>query len=196
VPDIDTFTSGKKSGDCIAFFHYEQRVDPGATEREGHPVWVDIPYVRIISPGNDKEIVNRAVQEKDKQRWPERWAAFSAGEKIELDGTPIKEWPQIGKAQAATLESMKIFTVEQLSEVSDQSISTLGMGMMDLKNKARAWVEWQAGEASVQKYAQRNRRLEEKNQALENEVAALKDQLMELSAKTEQKAEKKVSAKK
>ena len=67
---------------------------------------------------------------------------------------------------------------------------------MDLKNKARAWVEWQAGEASVQKYAQRNRRLEEKNQALENEVAALKDQLMELSAKTEQKAEKKVSAKK
>ena len=173
MPDLDSFTSGKSAGECIPFFHYEQRVDQVASEEAGHPVYHDVPYVEIISPGNDKEIVNRAVTGADKERWPRQWEAFQNKEKVEFDGTPVDEWPQVTKAQAATLKAMRIYTVEMLAEVPDQNISTIGMGMVDLKNKAKAYIEWQAGESTVQKYAQQNRRLKERVEQLEGQVAAL-----------------------
>ena len=200
MPDIDSFSIGEKKGECIAFFHYEQRVDDAASDEAGHPVYKDVPYVQIISPGNDKEIVDRKVKDEDKERWPREWHAFLNREEIQYDGTPLKEWPQITKAQAATLEAMKIFTVEQLSEVADQNIGNLGMGMMDLKNKAKAYLEWQAGESSLQKYAQRNRRQQERIDQLEQQVAALEEKLSELSAASgtpsKPKSSKRGSAKK
>lgn len=177
MPDIDSFSTGKIEGECIAFFHYEQREDQAASDEAGHPVYTDVPYVKIITPGNDKEIINRRVKDDDKKRWPKQWAAFQANKKIEYDGTPIEQWPQVSAAQAATLKAMNVFTVEQLAEIADQNVGRIGMGMMDLKNKAKAYLEWQAGESSVQKYAQQNRRLKERVDQLEEQIAALEEKL-------------------
>jgi len=178
VPDIDTFDPGKKTGDCIPLFHYEQREDPVASEEAGHPVFGDVEYVEIIAPGNDKEVINRAVTKADKERWPRQYEAFKNKEKVEYEGTPINQWPQVTMAQAKTLEAMHIYTVEQLSEMADQNLS--GMGMRDLKNKAIAYLEWQAGESSVQKYAQKNRRLEERSTQQEEEIKQLQEQIKAL----------------
>jgi hypothetical protein len=180
VPDIDPFDPGKKTGDCIPLFHYEQRVDQEASEEAGHNIFKDVEYVEIIAPGNDKEIVNRAVTPRDIDRWPTQYAAFKNKEKVQYEGTPVEQWPQVTAAQAKTLLAMKIFTVEQLADVADQNISTLGMGMMDLKNKAKAWLDWQNGESSVQKYAQQNRRLSEQNKSLTDRIEQLEERMAAL----------------
>jgi hypothetical protein len=179
VPDIDVFSSGK-TGECIPLFHYEQRVDPEESEKAGHPVYKDVEYVQIIAPGNDKEVVNKAVTKAEIERWPDQYKRFKSNEKMTFEGTPINEWPQVTKAQAKTLEAMHIYTVEQLAEVADRNIGNLGIGVSDLKNKAKAYLEWQAGESSVQKYAQQKRRLEEKNAELNERVAKLEEQIAAL----------------
>jgi cell division protein FtsB len=53
----------------------------------------------------------------------------------------------------------------------------LGMGMMALKNKAATWLEFQDGEASVQKLAGKNRKLGKENANLKRQVEALEKRL-------------------
>jgi len=178
VPDIDAFTGRERAaGDCIPVFHYESRVDQEKSDEAGHPVFSDVEYVKIIAPGNDKEVINKAVTQVEIDRWPQQYKQFKEKKEVTFEGTPLKEWPQVTQSQAKTLEAMHVYTVEQLAEVADQNIGNIGMGMMDLKNKAQAWLEWQAGEASIQKYAQRNRRLEERVKQLEEQLAALTESM-------------------
>ena len=160
---------------CIAIFHMESRRDDEASEKEGKVIFANIPYVKIISPGNNKEILDRAVLQKDKERFPKEWYKFTHHEEPEVEGMPVESWAQIDKAQSDTLKANNIFSVEQLAKVSDQDIGGLGMGMLDLKKKAITWVDSQDGNVSVQKLAAKNRRQAQKIGNLEKKVAALED---------------------
>ena len=168
-----------KDDNCIALFHMESRRDEEASEAEGKPIFHSIPYVKIIAPGNDKEILDRAVLQRDKERFPREWFKFTHNETPEVDGTPIEYWPQIDKAQADTLKANNIFSVESLAVVSDQDISGLGMGMLELKNKAKTWIELQDGSADMNKLAEKNRKQEVQIENLIKKVAALEDILQD-----------------
>jgi len=145
----------------FVLFHHETRKNEQASEEAGKPIYEAVPYVEIIAPGNDKERINRRVKEEDKKRWPNEWRAFEEGrEAPDFDGLPVTEWPQVDRAIARTLHESNIFTVEQLAEVPDVNLQALGMGMMNLRNKARKWVKEQRGSAE--------------------EIAALKKEIKEL----------------
>jgi hypothetical protein len=180
---------GKHKGDSIAIFGLHAVQDTTASEEAGHPVYKEKDYVRIISPGNDKEIVHRAVKEEDKERWPREWAAYQNREEVPIEGMILSEWAQITKAQALTLEGMHIRTVEQLAEVNDQSISNMGMGFRELKNKAQEFVKYRSGEAKLQSYAQQLRRAKEREDQLEKSLDDLQKQVAglekELAARTD-----------
>jgi len=173
-----------KDDNCIAIFHMESMRDEDATKEAGKPVFANIAFVKIIAPGNDKEIVDRIVLPKDKERFPKEWFKFTHNEAPEVDGTPIEFWPQLDKAQADTLKANNIFSVENLAGVSDQDISGLGMGMLELKNKAKTWIDLQDGSADINKLAEKNRKLEEQLAALTKKVAALEDIPQETSEKS------------
>jgi len=164
-----------KDDNCIAIFHMESMRDEDATREAGKPVFANVPFVKIIAPGNDKEVVDRIVLQRDKERFPKEWYKFTHNEAPEVDGTPIEFWPQLDKAQADTLKANNIFSVENLAGVSDQDISGLGMGMLELKKKAKTWIELQDGSADMNKLAEKNRKLEEQLAALTKKVAALED---------------------
>ena len=164
-----------KDDNCIAIFHMESMRDQEASEEAGKPIYANVPFVKIIAPGNDKEIVDRFVLQRDKERFPKEWFKFTHNETPEVDGTPIEFWPQLDKAQADTLKANHILSVESLAKVSDQDIGGLGMGMLDLKNKAEIWVEMQDGSTNINKLAEKNRKLEEQVAALMKKVAALED---------------------
>lgn len=136
------------SSGVFPLFHHETRKDEEASLEAGAAVYKRVPYVEIISPGNDKEKMNRAVKEEDKQRWPEQWKNFVEGrEEPDFDGMPISEWTMSDVHLERTLRESNIFTVEQLAEVADVNIQMLGMGMMALKNKAREWVKNKSGQS-------------------------------------------------
>lgn len=179
----------KHKGDSIAIFGLHAVEDTAASDEAGHPVYKEKDYVRIISPGNDKEIIHREVTDDDKSRWPREWAAYQNKEEVPVEGTILTEWPQISRAQALTLEGMHVKTVEQLAEINDQAISNMGMGFRDLKNKAREFVKYRSGEAKIQKYAQQLRRATERLEQFEKDLAESEKKVAglekELAARTD-----------
>ncbi len=178
---------GKQERDaCIPIFRYEAMLDSEASDASGKKVYKDVPFVEIIAPGNNLERVIRPVQDNDKARWPDQWKRFSEGGKggiEDIDGTPIAEWAQATAAQVKTLKSSDIHTVEQFAELPDIYLQGMGMGMTDLRNKARVYVQNQRGEISVQKVSAENRKLKSQIKDLESTLEKLHNRLEVLEGK-------------
>jgi hypothetical protein len=175
------------SDGCYAIFHHETCENLEQSEIAGTPVYEAVQFVEIIAPGNDKEIVDRKVKESDKLRWPEQWRRFLEGvEEPDFDGLPVTEWPQINNALARTLHEAKIYTVEQLAEVADVNLQTLGPGMSGLKVKAVAWVKLKNKEISVTKVRAELKEGREEIEKLKEMGEALKAQIKLLQPHTDE----------
>jgi hypothetical protein len=183
--DDSSFSFGGKQerDSCIPIFRYEAILDDAASTASGKKVYKDVPYVEIIAPGNNLERVIRPVQDNDKARWPEQWKRFSTGRPAEIDGTPLEEWAQVTLGQVKTLKSSDVYTVEQFAEVPDIYLQGMGMGMTDLRNKARVYVQNQRGEISVQKVSAENRKLKKQVTDLENALGRMQTRLEVLEGK-------------
>lgn len=129
--------------------------DKVASVREGHYVAHDVDMA-LITPPYSKDVFKTKVtqwfenmkQDVQNGRMPQKWADdyiesynhWKKGEELPLSGTPIKGWGVISPAQQETLIRMNVLTVEDLGGINDEGIKRIGMGGMDLKNKANAWL--------------------------------------------------------
>ena len=127
--DAQFQTSGQPQDRCIPVFYTRAVEDKEATLKQGRPMFRDVAYVQILVPGNNKDIMDRAVKEEDKQRWPRQWAAYQNGQEQVLEGTPLGEWPLMRPAQIAQLNAVNIRTVEQIADASDAAMQGIGMGV-------------------------------------------------------------------
>ena len=99
------------------------------SEQEGRPIYHDVMNIRIRIPGNDTLVIDRAMEEGDKIRFPRHWAFFESKTKNgEHPGTPLSEMPGVTKATIENLRVRGFYTVEQFAAASDQVLSGLGMG--------------------------------------------------------------------
>ena len=64
---------------------------------------------------------------------------------IKPQGTELTVLKGVGPRRAQTLINREVATVEQLSELSDASVSSLGAGTVDLRKLARDYLADQAG---------------------------------------------------
>ena len=81
------------------------------------------------------------------EHFPLELAAYqkTGATEIRAKGTPLTDIKGLGKRRASTLEKQDVKTVEQLAELSDASINSLGAGMVDLRKKARDHIAGAAG---------------------------------------------------
>ena len=81
------------------------------------------------------------------EHFPLELAAYqkTGATEIRAKGTPLTDIKGLGKRRASTLEKQDVKTVEQLAELSDASINSLGAGMVDLRKKARDHIAEAAG---------------------------------------------------
>ena len=81
------------------------------------------------------------------EHFPLELAAYqkTGATEIRAKGTPLGDIKGLGKRRVATLEKQDVKTVEQLAELSDASINSLGAGMVDLRKKARDHIAEAAG---------------------------------------------------
>tara|TARA_R100001132_G_C3215273_1_gene56340 strand:- start:53 stop:445 length:393 start_codon:yes stop_codon:yes gene_type:complete len=81
------------------------------------------------------------------EHFPLELAAYqkTGATEIRAKGTPLTDIKGLGKRRVATLEKQDVKTVEQLAELSDASINSLGAGMVDLRKKARDHIAEAAG---------------------------------------------------
>lgn len=131
------------------------------SEKQGRPIFKDMPFVRIIVPGDTNNIIERVADETDKHRFPNAWAKYQNSEAKANEGTPLEQWPQITRSLLKECKYFEIHTVEALSNISDAHVAKLGMGFGELRTKAKAWLEAAAGTAQITAQAAENAQLKQ-----------------------------------
>ena len=110
------------------------------SEQAGRPVYDEVDFIRIQTPGDRLNIIERPVQTSDPQRWPGHWAAYKQGQEQTPIGTPIDLLFPQHPAIADNCRAVGIQTVEMLANLNDHGQSTLGMGALDYVNYAKQYL--------------------------------------------------------
>jgi hypothetical protein len=172
---MDMMQGQELEGDERLFvkFYMGTRENPFKSEEQGHPVFDNVPFVRIMVPGDKNTVVDTPATEIHKQRFSKVWERF---QKMEGDadvppGMPIREWPMITRGQAEELAYLNCFTVEQLAAMADQHGQKI-MNFHELKRKAAAFLEAAKDSSLVM-------RITEENERLQNQITNLEARLAE-----------------
>jgi len=138
---------------------YSRPIKAGAlSEAAGRPIFQDIEHVRIMVPGDKTTIIDVAVEEEHRMRFPAQYEKFRKQLSQAPDGTPLEQWPQLVGSQVMELKALGILNVEQLAELSDASLQKF-MGGFELKRKAVAFLAVAKDTAEAQKFATENAEL-------------------------------------
>lgn len=173
------------------------------SHKQGRIVWKDIDYAYITVPGS-RDIQPEAIKDwwpklehqvqtgRIPSEWVREWKAnyerWKAGQEIPESGTPIKGWTLVPGSIQKMLIDLGIRTVESLANANDEAISRIGIGALQFKRRAEAWVkEHDTKEGPAIEIAA----LRQKNDELQAQVTTLTDQVKELvSALSEKKGKK------
>lgn len=183
------------------YVRFERRPieDHAETQKQGRYIARDVDYA-LITPAYSKDVFIQPVREwfdqlkidVSAQRLPQEWFEhfqknykfFCEGQEAPLNGTPIRGWNVISPAQQQTIIAMHILTVEDLAAVNDEGIRRIGMGGIDLKNKANAWLAQMQDKGPITiKMAQ----LESENTRLHTDIKQLTETVEALKAAMELK---------
>ena len=182
--------------DRPAIVRFERKVveDRQASLAAGQYVGKEIDYA-LVTPPYSKDVIVikiaqwRANMDQDMRagRIPEDWVKsynesyekWKNGQEMPPNGTPIRGWGIIGAAQQENLVRMNILTVEDLACANDEGKRRIGMGALDLVNKAKAWLAQiqDKGPLTMKMAA-----LEAEKARQDKEIDALKEQVARLTA--------------
>lgn len=139
--DIESFTNEGRSPDGnIIIFHMRKIKNNFLSEKNDELYYDDIPYMKVISPGQRHSTVDKKVKAADKLEHKEQWEAFEKKQEMRTSGTPLSVWPGIENEMIPELEFMNVFTVEDLSSVSDANLTNMGPGGRKLREAATVFV--------------------------------------------------------
>ena len=114
--------------------------------RDGTEVdWKDEIWVKIFNKGDSKNIMERAMRNEDKERWPKHWQAYLNNEEPDIDGTPLAEFPNITPAEREKCKHLKLLSVEDLANYPDGQIQDLGSRGHALQKAAREFLDYKEG---------------------------------------------------
>ena len=106
----------------------------------------DVPFVRIMVPGDKTNIIEQPVREHHKERFIRQWLYFqSQNNDGQVIGTKLADWNKeapddLNDHQMAELQILKFQTVEQVATATDAQLQRIGMGAAGLRERARAYL--------------------------------------------------------
>lgn len=190
-----------------AYVRFEKRAveDRAATIANGHYSTKDVEMA-LITPPYSRDCVEKEVKDWLAQldehvrnkRMPPRWRdaykaqyeAWKKGEEIPVDGVPIKGWSMLSPSQQQNLLQIGVRTVEDLAGMNDEGMKRYGMGALDLKTKAAAWLK--TAKSGVAKATQQISALTAENKTLKETVEEQGKAIAELKRRLD--AQEKVAA--
>jgi hypothetical protein len=158
------------------------------TLAQGRPIFKDADWVRIMTPGDQLNIIDTIARDNHKARFPQQWAAYQnkVGNEEAIVGTPISQWPLVSMSQAEELKGIKFHTVEAVANCSDQQLQRIGMiaGMSPhaFREKARAFLNLAQDTAEIEKRNAELAQLKEENAKIKAETDAKLAQMQEQMA--------------
>lgn len=140
--DIETFTNEGRSPDGnIIIFHTRRIKNNFLSQQQDELVYDQIPFMKIISPGQQHSTVDRKVKEKDMLEHKEQWEAFKKKQDLRDNGTPLRDWHGVEHGMVKELEYMNVFTVEDMASVNDANLANIGPGARKLQEAAKLYIE-------------------------------------------------------
>lgn len=177
--------------------------DRAASIESGGLQMKSVDYVVLNQPGSKDSVEREAApwlenlhQNPNFDRlWVERvretYKLWKAGHEVTPDGTHIRMWAPISKAEAETLIAAKLLTVEDLANANEDSLRRIGIGARALKMKAIAWLE---AAQKTGKTAEEITHLRAKAEIQEKQIEELREKIRQLARANEQpKAEEAVT---
>lgn len=162
----------------VVQFYSKAVHQPYESALQGRPIYLDVDYVKIFTPGSQLNIIDTPVRQEHKRRFAQQWAAYEQGKGSGIEmGTPLTQWPLLSSAQAQELRGVKFLTVEQIANASDGQLQGMGMiaGMnpLVLRDRARAFLQAAAGTAPTDALAKENAELKQMMQDMQRQMAAI-----------------------
>lgn len=168
------------------------------TEQVGRPIFDDVTYCEVISPGSrDSHPVFELRRKFAEQsgitapRYSAKYAElkqyvddFDKGEEAskDLTGTPLTEWPVMTRSMVASLRAQHIFTVDALANLPDEKLSVVGPDGRTWRETARAFIEAASDGAAVGKAIAENEKLKADSEDKDRQIAELAARIQALEA--------------
>ncbi len=130
-------------GTLVTFFEYEE-FQSYKSKVEGRKIFEKKDYIRKIA--DDKSEFCRRMRESDKDQFPQQWAAYIANKDSQgIIGTMLDDYAKasgnLNGSQLEMLRGNRVFTVEQLSQLSDVHMQNIGSGVRKMRTEASVWLE-------------------------------------------------------
>lgn len=165
-------------------FNKQSVQDQDKSLEAGHPVFVEQDYIEIRIPGDATSRVHRALRQSDLMD-PEIGPVYEHWKKTQqmpVEGLPLEQWPGVSAAQVDTLRVVGVRTVEALAAVSDQHVSTLGMGYQTLRQKAMDYLAAAKDNAHLEKMRAEMDGMRSQLEAAQRQLKEAMDELRTLKA--------------
>ena len=162
----------------------EQSIATGAVKM------TSVDYVIVQQPGS-KDTVEKEAKiwleaAKHNPNFPPVWVdrfhaqykLWKEGHEPTPDGTHVRMWAAVTKAEAETLINAGIKTVEDLAAANEEALRRVGIGARSLQQKARAWVEAAAKTGAT---AEEITQLRVMNEAQQKQIEDLREKIRKLA---------------
>ena len=154
----DQFNSVNFDKQVMPYVRFKTEVEEDISEsrKQGRYVPVDVDYACITTKGTKDVLLERIPDLWEKKKievhnglfpmeWLEKWqasyASYKHGQETPPDGTPIKGWSVISPAQQEAIIRANILTVEDMATAPDSALQMIGMGAVNIRYKAEAWLK-------------------------------------------------------
>ena len=173
--------SGEKA--LHAEFYWEEIKDEVASVAEWRPIFKSVEMCEIRYGDKDNIIRDRVkyMRPDPRQRFPVQYARFKAGEATQVVGTLLREWGLLDRASAKSYEAVGVFTVEQLSALSDTNAQQFRGSIAD-RQRARDFLAMAQGQAPIAQARAENEALRVELQALRESLEAQGQEIEKLTA--------------
>jgi hypothetical protein len=138
----------------VARFYKKMVEQTFITKETGVYTEKEVDYINIVVPGNDKMEVDCPVGEQHKRRFPNAWKTYCEGREQERRGTSLDQLTGgMGTKEIVFMHSMNVFTIEDLANVTDTHIGSLGADAREKRERARKMVHSKTEATEAQKIA-------------------------------------------
>lgn len=180
---MDGLTGQAAQGDdskVWAEFRMHPVVDGPASKAAGRTVKKDVPYIKIIQPGESRlASYDQPARDEDVARFPRQWAAFQANQKQDVSGSPLDLLFPESPAIVENLKNVGVRTIDQLAALPDTGLQNIGMGARQWQEKAKAYLEQASKGQGFHALAARVDQMELQAKEKDDRIAALEAALAE-----------------
>jgi hypothetical protein len=145
VFDSNDDTQYREDKRLMVMFYRNALRNATKSDEAGRPIFDEIDYVRILTPGSRDTFQTEATQHY-KDRFPKQWDQYKRNQDQTISGTPLDQVPWMTVGQIAEFKAVNIHTVEGLVTMSD-ALSAKFMAHHQIKARAAAFLDAAAGAA-------------------------------------------------